>query len=165
MSRIIGLSFLLNIFQRWLHNADRNLAVEVAENQKITTIRNSRSGEGERAIEIWRRAVDATHHFLAPEDRSFIDTLDLAGMPVADLPNLGPKSQQMLELAGIATLDQLRALGSVAAFARVKQSGGNPSLNLLWALEGALTGLRWQDVAKEHRTSLLLALEQHEREA
>lgn len=41
----------------------------------MTTIRNSRSGEGERAIEIWRRAVDATHHFLAPEDRSFIDTI------------------------------------------------------------------------------------------
>ena len=86
-------------------------------------------------------------------------------MPVADLPNLGPKSQQMLEDAGIATLDQLRTLGSVAAFARVKRSGGNPSLNLLWALEGALTGLRWQDVAREHRTSLLLALEQHERKA
>ncbi|MCM0610232.1 MAG: TfoX/Sxy family DNA transformation protein [Ideonella sp. WA131b] len=31
--------------------------------------------------------------------------------------------------------------------------------NLLWALEGALTGLPWQVVAKEHRLSLLLALE------
>lgn len=91
-------------------------------------------------------------------------TRDVRNMPVADLPNLGPKSQQMLELAGIASLDQLRALGAVAAFAQVKRSGANPSLNLLWALEGALTGLRWQEVAKEHRTSLLLALEQHERE-
>ena len=29
----------------------------------------------------------------------------------------------------------------------------------LWALEGALSGLPWQVVAREHRTSLLLALE------
>jgi DNA transformation protein and related proteins len=85
-------------------------------------------------------------------------------MSITDLPNLGPKSQQMLERAGITSLDQLRSLGSVEAFARVKRSGGNPSLNLLWALEAALTGLRWQEVAREHRTSLLLALDHHERE-
>ena len=33
------------------------------------------------------------------------------------------------------------------------------SLNLLWAMEGALTGVHWQVVAREHRASLLLALE------
>jgi DNA transformation protein len=37
--------------------------------------------------------------------------------------------------------------------------GVSPGLNLLWALEGALTGCPWQVVAKEHRLSLLLALE------
>ncbi|WP_264362066.1 TfoX/Sxy family protein [Ramlibacter tataouinensis] len=43
---------------------------------------------------------------------------------------------------------------------------GRPvSLNLLWALEGAITGERWQEVARRHRTSLLLALEDHERRA
>lgn len=85
-------------------------------------------------------------------------------MAFADLPNLGPKSQQMLKRAGIKSYEQLRALGSVAAFAQVKRSGVEPSLNLLWALEGALTGLPWQVVAREHRASLLLALESHEQE-
>lgn len=84
---------------------------------------------------------------------------------LSEIPNLGPKSQQMLALAGITTLAQLRKLGSVAAYARAKQAGGNVSLNLLWALEGALTGLPWQTVAREHRTSLLLALEEHQRGA
>ena len=83
---------------------------------------------------------------------------------VSDLPNLGPKSQEMLERAGLVSADQLRALGSVAAFVRVKRAGGKPSLNFLWALEGALSGLSWQVVAREHRTSLLLALETYERE-
>jgi DNA transformation protein len=84
--------------------------------------------------------------------------------PLAESANLGPKSAQMLADAGITSLARLRALGSVAAYALVKKRGGNSSLNLLWALEGALTGLPWQEVAREHRASLLLALEQHERE-
>lgn len=78
---------------------------------------------------------------------------------LAGLPNLGPKSQAMLRAAGIGSLVQLRQLGSVRAFARVKTVNGSASLNLLWALEGALTGLPWQQVAREHRLSLLLALE------
>lgn len=84
--------------------------------------------------------------------------------PLAELPNLGPKSQALLVHAGISSLAQLRALGSVAAYIKVKQAGGNVSLNLLWALEGALSGEHWQVVAKEHRTSLLLALEEQERQ-
>jgi DNA transformation protein len=81
---------------------------------------------------------------------------------IADLPNIGPKSRQVLALAGITTLAQLRKLGSVAAYVRARQVGTNVSLNLLWALEGALSGLPWQTVAREHRTSLLLALEDYE---
>jgi hypothetical protein len=79
----------------------------------------------------------------------------------AALPGIGPKSRAMLA-AGILSLDDLRRLGSVAAYARVRRTGANASLNLLWALEGALSGMRWQDVARRHRTSLLLALESHE---
>lgn len=78
------------------------------------------------------------------------------------LPNLGPKSRAMLSAAGIESLSQLRRVGSVAAYARVRRECAGASLNLLWALEGALTGLRWQEVARLHRTSLLLALESHE---
>lgn len=78
---------------------------------------------------------------------------------IAELQGLGPKSQAMLAGAGIHTLSQLRRLGSVRAYAEVKATGANASLNLLWAMEGALTGLPWQVVAREHRLSLLLALE------
>lgn len=65
----------------------------------------------------------------------------------------------MLLAAGIESLAQLQALGAVEAFAQVKRHDPRASVNLLWALEGALTGLHWQVVAREHRTSLLLALE------
>jgi len=83
-----------------------------------------------------------------------------AGSSIAELPNLGPKSQQMLLACGIRSVAQLRALGSVAAYTKVKAKHKSASLNLLWALEGALSGLAWQEVARVHRTSLLLSLEQ-----
>ena len=86
-----------------------------------------------------------------------------AGEPaLAALPRLGPKSQAMLAAAGIPDLATLRRLGSVAAYARVKRNDPRASLNLLWGLEAALTGLPWLIVAREHRTSLLLALDAQE---
>ncbi|WP_296509610.1 TfoX/Sxy family protein [Rhodoferax sp.] len=82
---------------------------------------------------------------------------------LARLPNLGPKSRSMLIAAGINSLADLQRLGSVAAYVKVNRQSGKASLNLLWALEGAISGLHWQEVAREHRTSLLLALEDAER--
>lgn len=78
------------------------------------------------------------------------------------LSGIGPKSRAMLHAAGIDTLAALRDLGAVRAYVRVKALGGNASLNLLWALEAALSGLDWREVARGHRTSLLLALEEIE---
>lgn len=84
-------------------------------------------------------------------------------MNIADLPNFGPKSQQMLAQAGIHTVEQLRGLGAVRAYVQVKQVG-KVSLNLLWALEGALSGQHWLQVARHERLRLLLELEDVENE-
>ena len=51
----------------------------------MTAIRRSRPDDGSRVIGIWRAAVDATHRFLAPEDRQAIDAevqLFLPEMPL-----------------------------------------------------------------------------------
>jgi DNA transformation protein and related proteins len=69
----------------------------------------------------------------------------------------------MLEAAGITLAAQLRRLGAVAAYRRIKQSCPSASLSLLWGLESAVSRIRWHVVAREHRTSLLPALESHER--
>lgn len=84
---------------------------------------------------------------------------------LASLPGLGPKSQAMLAAAGARSVEQMRQLGAVRVFLMVRRAGLQPSLNLLWALEGALTGQHWQRVAKEHRTSLLFALDELERDS
>ncbi len=76
---------------------------------------------------------------------------------------LGPKSQDMLAQAGITTVEQLRKLGSIEAYVRTKKANTSASLNLLWGLESAITGEHWRDVARNRRTSLLLALEERDK--
>ena len=61
--------------------------------------------------------------------------------------------------AGIRTEKQLRELGAVRAYVMVKRSDGKASLNLLWALEGALTNRSWREVARNDRLGLLLQVE------
>ncbi|HZW26025.1 MAG TPA: TfoX/Sxy family protein [Gallionella sp.] len=83
---------------------------------------------------------------------------------ISALSNFGPKSQQMLAKAGIHTIEQLHELGAVRAYVQVKRSGACSSLNLLWAMEGALSGRHWQEVARHDRLRLLLELEDVENE-
>jgi DNA transformation protein len=80
---------------------------------------------------------------------------------IGSLLNLGPKSAQMLRSVGICTLAQLKKHGAVEAYVKVRAIDKRASLNLLWALEAALTGRAWQDVARNDRLRLLLAVEDY----
>ena len=77
--------------------------------------------------------------------------------PPLKLRNIGPKSAAWLRQVGLRTEDELRAIGALEAFMRVKRAGFKPSLNLLYALEGALLDCHWQDVPSERRSELLIA--------
>lgn len=79
------------------------------------------------------------------------------------LRNLGEASSQMLLSAGIHSVEQLRGMGSVAAYIAVKAAGRKPSMNLLWAIEGALTDRDWKEISRDERTSLLMQLDDCER--
>jgi DNA transformation protein len=86
---------------------------------------------------------------------------------IRDLRNLGVKSERLLAEIGIYTADELRRHGAVRVFAELKRTGQAPSLNLLWALAGALDpwpeGTHWRDVARgQSRLSLLLAIDELE---
>lgn len=48
-------------------------------------IRHSRPEDGQRAVEIWRKAVDATHDFLSVQDRQEIDVMVCSFLPQASL--------------------------------------------------------------------------------
>lgn len=51
----------------------------------MVTIRSSRPDDGERILEIWRDAVDATHQFLSAEDRIAIGEEVCGFLPQAPL--------------------------------------------------------------------------------
>jgi DNA transformation protein and related proteins len=65
---------------------------------------------------------------------------------VPKLRNIGPKSAAWLRQVGLHTPQDLAGAGPVEAFMRVRRAGFKPSLNLLYALEGALLDCHWQQV-------------------
>lgn len=68
--------------------------------------------------------------------------------------NLGPKSTLWLQKAGIANLEDLKAIGALEAYLRIRSMGENASLNLLWALEGACLDLDWREIPAERKLEL-----------
>lgn len=74
--------------------------------------------------------------------------------PTARMLNIGAKSGAWLRQVGLRTHDDLAAVGALEAYLRVKRAGFKPSLNLLYALEGALMGCHWQQVEVSRRAEL-----------
>lgn len=99
---------------------------------------------------------------MPPPRKSGPARVSASGTP-AQLPGLGPASVRMLAAAGLHDVSSLRRAGAVAAFHAVRRADRRASLNLLWALEGALSGRAWQEVARTERMRLLLALDDLER--
>lgn len=75
------------------------------------------------------------------------------------LRNIGPKSSAWLRQVGLHTAEELAETGPLEAFMRVKRAGFKPSLNLLYALEGALQDCHWQEVPGERRAELVAQAE------
>lgn len=74
--------------------------------------------------------------------------------PVGELPNLGPASARMLSGVGIRCLDDLRKAGPIGAWLACRDAGLNASLNLVYAIEGALTGCPWNHLPEDRRQDL-----------
>jgi hypothetical protein len=87
---------------------------------------------------------------------------------IRDLRNLGARSEEMLAAIGIRSVATLRARGVVQTYVQLRRANVTRSLNMLWALAGALEpwpeGRHWREVARgDARLSLLLAVEDMER--
>jgi len=73
--------------------------------------------------------------------------------------NVGPKSAAWLRQVGVRTQEDLVRLGAIEAFMKVKRAGFRPSLNLLYALEGALVDCHWADLPEACKAALLAGAE------
>lgn len=72
------------------------------------------------------------------------------------LRNIGPVSAKWLAEVGVELMEDLERVGAVEAYRRVRENRpGKASLNLLWALQGALMELHWTDVPEQVKERLL----------
>ena len=70
------------------------------------------------------------------------------------LKNLGKTSAQWLHAVGIHSASDLRRLGAVDAYRAVKARGFRASKVLLYAIEGALLDVHWNDIPTERKVFL-----------
>lgn len=76
-----------------------------------------------------------------------------------DMRNLGPVSEEWLCQAGITSVEELSAVGAVAAYRKVVALGVKPSLNLLYAIDGALLDVPWNHLPAGERERLLMEVD------
>ena len=85
-----------------------------------------------------------------------LDALSMSG--INTLPNIGPVLAGKLGAVGIRNRDQLEAIGSVEAFLKIKGDADDGCYSMLFALEGAIRGIRWHRIPKHERDDLRKAL-------
>ena len=69
--------------------------------------------------------------------------------------NLGPVSAARLRAVGIRTPEDLRRLGAVEAYVRLKRGFPVETTQIaLYTLHGALTGVRWYELPEDVRAAL-----------
>lgn len=68
--------------------------------------------------------------------------------------NIGKVSRQWLYEIGILTLDDLQKSGPITAFQLIRANHPQVSLNLLWALEGAILDIDWRDIPESRKQEL-----------
>lgn len=78
------------------------------------------------------------------------DQSDLLG-----LKNLGMASVNILNAIGVHSYDELSKMGSVQAYCKIKARGIHVSKVMLYALQGALMDVHWNDLGPELKAKLV----------
>ena len=71
------------------------------------------------------------------------------------LKNLGMASVNILHAIGINTHSELRKVGAVEAYRRIKARDINVSKVMLYALQGALLNVHWNDLSPDLKVQLV----------
>ncbi|NOX88754.1 MAG: TfoX/Sxy family protein [Calditrichaeota bacterium] len=75
-------------------------------------------------------------------------------MKLSELPNIGKELEKKLISAGIHNQTELRELGSLGALKRIIERCDSGCLHLLYALEGAIQGIRWHYLSADDKRRL-----------
>ncbi|WP_034913897.1 TfoX/Sxy family DNA transformation protein [Erwinia sp. 9145] len=80
--------------------------------------------------------------------------LDSSNIRLKDLPNLSIRIEHQLRRVGIDTVERLKQEGAKACWLRLRASNTNLSLNVLYALEGAIRGHHCQALPQSVKDEL-----------
>ncbi|MCL1632509.1 TfoX/Sxy family protein [Sporolactobacillus sp. CPB3-1] len=78
-----------------------------------------------------------------------------------DLPNLGPVLIHTLNKVNIYTVEELRTKGSERAYLAIKEIDPTACLSKLYALEGAVQGIRWHLLPADRKKELKTFFDHH----
>ncbi len=76
------------------------------------------------------------------------------------LKNLGMASVNILQAIGVNNYDDLSKVGAVDAYCRIKARGIHVSKVMLYALQGALMDVHWNDLSPDLKAQLVAEAEQ-----
>lgn len=83
---------------------------------------------------------------------------------LSDLPNIGPVLAENLRKIDISTPEELRAMGSMEVWLRVKtRVDAGACLHQLQALEGAVQGVAKKELSPEKKAELALFAKRNKR--
>lgn len=71
-------------------------------------------------------------------------------------PNLGKALVKQLVEAEINSFEQLEEMGSEKTFLKLKTIYPDACINRLYAIEGAIQGIRWHQLSKDRKNELLI---------
>ncbi len=73
---------------------------------------------------------------------------------LSKLPNIGKSVEEQLNLVGINTVEDLKIIGSKEAWLKIREIDKSACINRLYALEGAVEGIRWHNLSEEKKLML-----------
>jgi DNA transformation protein len=74
------------------------------------------------------------------------------------LKNIGAASVNILYAIGIRNTQELRDIGAVGAYRRIQDRGISVSKVMLYAMQGALDNIHWNDLSVHRKAELLEAV-------
>lgn len=72
-----------------------------------------------------------------------------------ELKNLGAASVNILHAIGVNNYDDLKKIGAVEAYCRIRGRGIHVSKVMLYALQGALMDVHWNDLSPDLKAQLV----------
>ncbi len=73
---------------------------------------------------------------------------------LSKLINIGNNLEAQLNEIGIETVNQLKKVGSKQAWLDIKSIDTSACINRLYAIEGAINGIRWHTLSNEVKNDL-----------